>query len=165
MDKLYLKILEVFKQKEVLFTKYDLPAIKYIDLYRGQPLAPQNFELYDVPALFLEYAINWDTKILNLSVHVVTDQTHSTSSISTNKMTGLQIFTMYNVVKEILKGVSSEHTGKLKLISERPAETDVVNYQIIDFSCSIEDVSMEEKYQEGIVGTIKTSKKVSYIID
>ncbi len=165
MDKLYLKILDTVETKQNLFISNNVPPIKYIDLYRGQPLAPQLFELYDVPALFLEYSINWETNILNLSVHVMTDQTHSTSSISPNKLSGLEIMTLYNVVKEVLKGLSSEHTGKLKLVSERPAEADVVNYQIIDFTCSIEEVSLEEKYQEGVVEAINTKKRLIYQID
>ena len=102
MDNLYLKICERIKEREDLFIKYDLPTVKYIDLYRGQPLAPERFELYDIPAIFLEYNINWEQNILSLNVHVVTDQTHSTSSISPNKLTGLQIFRMYKVIKHLL---------------------------------------------------------------
>ncbi len=165
MDKLYLKILERIDEKQDLFISNNVPVIKYIDLYRGQPLAPERFELFDLPALFLEYSINWETNILSLGVHVVTDQTHSTSSISPNKMSGLEIITLYNVIKEVLKELSSKHTGKLKLVGERPAETDVVNYQILDFTCSIEEVTLEASYQEGIIGTIKTKKHINYQID
>ena len=165
MKNLYLKICDKFKEREDLFVSKNIPAIRYIDLYRGQPLAPERFELYDLPALFLEYNINWEQNTLNLSVHVVTDQTHSTASISPNKLTGLEIFTIYQVVKHLLKDLSSTSTGKLKLTGERPAEADVVNYQIIDFTCSIEENEAEDKFAEVEIEKLKVNKTLTYSIE
>ncbi|MCT4613602.1 MAG: hypothetical protein N4A49_01855 [Marinifilaceae bacterium] len=162
MKELYLKIQEAFAEKKYLFEKYNVPSIKYIDLYRGQPLSPERFELYALPAIFLEYSIDWNTKIMSLSVHVVTDANHSTSSIANNQLSGIQIFDIYNIVKSILMDLSSETTTKLKLIAERPAEADVVNYQIIDFNCIIEEQQMEDKYKEGVVETIKQRSGLKY---
>lgn len=162
MDKLYLKIIEEFENKKNLFIKYNVPHIRYIDLYRGQPLAPERFELYDIPALFLEYGIDWKTNILNLSVHVVCDSNFTTSNISPNKITGLEIFTLYKVVKEILQGLSCEDTGKLELVSERPAEADVVNYQIIDFTTSMKYNKLEDEFKDGRIEQIKTKKHLKY---
>lgn len=164
MENLYLKICSRIEEREDLFTKYNLPPVKYVDLYRGQPLMPERFELYSLPALFLEYNIDWKTKLLTLSVHVVTDQTHSTSSISLNKLSGLQIFTLYKVVKQLLNDLSSETTGKLELSNERPAEADVVNYQIIDFTCSIEESELEEKFAQGTIESLNVGKKLTYTI-
>lgn len=164
MENIYLKICDRIEERKDLFTKYNLPPVKYIDLYRGQPLAPERFELYDIPALFLEYSIDWKTKKLNLSVHVVTDQTHSTSSISLNKLSGLQIFTLYKVVKQLLNGLSSETTGKLELAGERPTEADVVNYQIIDYTCSIEESELEEKFAQGTIESLNVKKQLTYNI-
>lgn len=165
MENLYTKICDRIDERGDLFLKYNLPPVKYVDLYRGQPLMPERFELYTLPALFLEYNIDWKTKQLNLSVHVVTDQTHSTSSISLNKLSGLQIFTLYKVIKQLLNGLSSETTGKLELASERPAEADVVNYQILDFTCSIEESELEEKFAQGTIESLKVGKQLSYNID
>lgn len=165
MKNLYLKICDKFKEREDLFVSKNIPTIRYIDLYRGQPLAPERFELYDVPALFLEYNINWEQNVLTLSVHVVTDQTFSTASISPNKLTGLEIFTIYEVVKHLLKDLSSTSTGKLKLTGERPAEADVVNYQILDFTCSIEESKVEDKFAEVDIEILKVKKTLIYSVD
>jgi len=165
MENLYLKICQRIKERADLFITNNLPPVNYIDLYRGQPLAPERFELYDLPALFLEYNINWESNLLTLNVHVVTDQTHSTASISPNKLTGLQIFTLYKVVKQLLNDLSSETTGKLKLTGERPAEADVVNYQIIDFTCSIEESKVEEKFTEVDIETLTVRKSLTYSVD
>ncbi|PCH69407.1 MAG: hypothetical protein COC06_07630 [Bacteroidales bacterium] len=165
MENLYLKICQRIKERADLFITNNLPPVNYIDLYRGQPLAPERFELYDLPALFLEYNINWESNLLTLNVHVVTDQTHSTASISPNKLTGLQIFTLYKVVKQLLNDLSSETTGKLKLTGERPAEADVVNYQILDFTCSIEESELEEKFAHGTIESLNVEKKLTYNID
>ena len=165
MENLYLKICQRIKERADLFITNNLPPVNYIDLYRGQPLAPERFELYDLPALFLEYNINWESNLLTLNVHVVTDQTHSTASISPNRLTGLQIFTLYKVVKQLLNGLSSETTGKLKLTGERPAEADVVNYQILDFTCSIEESELEEKFAQGTIEKLTIKKKLTYNID
>lgn len=162
MENLYLKICQRIKEREDLFITHNLPSVNYIDLYRGQPLAPERFELYSLPALFLEYSTDWKTKLLTLSVHVVTDQTHSTASISPNKLSGLQIFTLYKVVKQLLNGLSSETTGKLELLIERPAEADVVNYQIIDFTCSIEESELEEKFAQGTIESLNVKKQLIY---
>jgi len=53
------------------------------------------------------------------------------------------------------------HTGKLELIREHPVEVDIVNYQIFNFTCSIENISMNNKYVDGYIESIST-KKVIY---
>jgi len=164
MENLYLKIIDKFNANKSLFIKHAAPIVQHIDLYRGQPLAPDRFELFGLPALFIEYNIDWERGKVTISAHVVTDSTQSTSSISPNRLTGLQIFKLYKVVKHLLKGLSSETTGKLKLTSEHPIESDVVNYQVFDFEASIIETPLEDKFAEGTIESLNNNKKLRYSV-
>ncbi len=155
MINLYLKILETLQGEEAKkeFESNKLTPIKYIDLYRGQPIRPGRFEYFDLPAVFVGYNINWRTHEVNLDIHVMLDQNHSTANISINKLKGLEIMKYYQVIRELLVDLESEETSKLQLSNEQSIEADVVNYQVITFSCKIEKV-IKQKYVESKIESI-----------
>ena len=159
MINLYLKILETLQSEEAKkeFADQNLQPIKYIDLYRGQPIRPARFEYFDLPAVFVGYTINWRTQEVSLDIHVMLDQNHSTSSISINKLKGLEIMKYYEVIRGLLVDLESEETGKLQLSNEQSIEADVVNYQVITFSCKIEKV-VKKKYVESEIKDINIDK-------
>ncbi len=137
MDKLYIAILEKITANATVFTDQQLPAPRFIDLYRGQPHAPERFEAMFTPCIFIEYEIDWKAGELTLNLHVMLDMNHPTSSVSPNRLKGLDIIKFYKVLNTVVENLESENTGKLKRTNERPAETDAANYQIITYNTSI----------------------------
>ncbi|MCT4640398.1 MAG: hypothetical protein N4A72_22060 [Bacteroidales bacterium] len=162
MDKLYTKIVDTLDENKAFFIKKGCTPIQHIDLYRGQPIAPDRFEIFNLPALFLEYAIDWQREVLTLSVHVLVDPVADSSSISPNRLQAMEIFSLYKLIKHFLNDLSSENTGKLKLTSERPVESDIINYQILEFECTIEREYYNTSHEEISIKDVKTRKRGAY---
>ncbi len=162
MEELYLKILERLQSDDALelFECNNLQSIRYIDLYRGQPIRPERFEAFMLPAVFVGYSINWETQEVTIDIHVMLDQNHTTSNISPNRLKGLDMIRYYEVLKDLLIDLETSQTTKLRLLNERPIEADVVDYQILSFNCRIEkilltnniDTELEElNLEEGVI--------------
>lgn len=168
MEELYEKILERLQSQTALdlFAENDLPNIKYIDLYRGQPKSPGRFEYFDLPALFIDYSINWSVREITLEVHAVTDQNHSTSNISPNRLKGLDIIRYIEIIKDLLIDLETSVTSKLALQSEQPLEADVVNYHIVSFSCRAEKILLSSRVSTRIEGvSVERGKIRKFRID
>ena len=60
MNFLLQKIYRTFEANNSLLTDAGLQPVGTIDLYRGQPLNPEGFEYYEIPALFIDYSIAWE---------------------------------------------------------------------------------------------------------
>lgn len=145
MDKLFLKIYEEFTSKASVFTELGLDPIKTIDMFRGQPLNPEQFEYFELPALFIDWRIVWTKagKTYNgeagLDFHLVTDATWDTSNISTNRVEGLRKVIYHTLVRAVLDNLDSENTGKLQRADETPVDTGVVNYHLLKYTCTYYD--------------------------
>lgn len=151
MDKLFLKIYQVFDENQSLFTEAGLEPIRHIDKYRGQTQNPEQFELYDIPAMFIDYRISWQRDgrvyngILELDFHIVTDATWPTSNLSTNKNEGLKAIQYIQLARELLDNLSSENTGKMLRLSEQPMDADVVSYHVLRYTCNYYDTTITGK--------------------
>lgn len=171
MDKLILKIYSEFEAKKQAFIDNQLTPIKYMDLYRGQPVAPERFEIFALPAIFFNYNIDWTQSekgsgLLTLDAHVLIDAGHHTDSVSPNKETGLSIVKYYRFIDYVLRYLESENTSKLKLISENPVETDYYNYHIMQYQAVITDTWVKHPMNEGTIEELVIDKgKPKFIID
>lgn len=137
MDKLYIKILDAFKSKQAVFTDAGLVPPKFIDLYRGQPQEPEQFDGVVPYSIFIEYAIDWRNGLLTLSVHVLIDMINPTNSRLNPDLTALKMITYYQKVHEVLNGLSSDNTGKLERTTETPQNIQGAHYQIITYEAKI----------------------------
>lgn len=146
MEKLYLKIIEKIEAAEPVFTQAGLPAVRYIDLYRGQPQNPARFEFFDLPAIFVQYKI--EKNRANIDIHVLTDQNHDTNNLSPNQMNGLDIIRFYELIKDTLTDLEADNTSKLHWRSDEPMDADVVNYHIISFECYYETILYDKNLTE-----------------
>ena len=143
MKQLYNSIQSLFHSPETLqlFRQLNLCPPEFIDLYNGQPGAPEDFEVTP-PALFIDYSISWDKAgtmrlgALTLEVHILTDPTPETDNL-TEPLSGLEKVDYYETISDLLEGLSTSETSALVLTSERPVVTDYFNYHAITFTCTI----------------------------
>ncbi len=138
MEKLYIKIIEKIEASAQVFIDKGLPAVKYIDFYRGQPTSPERFEFYDLPAVFIQYRTN--KNYISLDIHVLTDPNHDTNNKSPFIMSGLDIIRYYETIKDLLVNLESDNASKLHWVADEPLDADVINYHIITFECYYETI-------------------------
>jgi hypothetical protein len=145
MTDLILKIYQVFEDNKAYFEALGLQPVKHVDVFRGQPLNPEQFEYYEIPALFIGRKITWTKNgrsyIGNpvLEFHMVTDETWDTSNISTSHVEGLKQTMYYELVQYLLDDLESKTTGKLIRIDNEPVDTGVVTYELLRYQCSYQD--------------------------
>jgi hypothetical protein len=166
MKILYQAILTAFQSGAEIFTNDGLMPPVFIDLYDSQPEIPDQFE-FMCPAIFLDYSIAWEKNgmqrigTVTMDVHVLTDATPSTSSISGRLPEGLKKIDYYEAVVNILEGITTEETSGLVLVSERPVSTDYFNYHILAFSCTISrTINDTRRFIDGKIEEINTSGKI-----
>jgi hypothetical protein len=168
MKQLYKAIQNLFRQNDAIscFEAANLKAPDFIDLYNGQPEAPEEFE-FTTPALFIDYSITWDRGgsmrrgELTLEVHVLTAESEDTDNLNA-ELRGMDKIDYYEMVSDLLEDLETCETGKLILKNERPAVTDYFNYHILTFTCTIS--RRRTQVTESKIGNISVSKK-TYMVD
>jgi hypothetical protein len=161
MKILYQAILDAFSRdvqaEDSVFAGYGVEPPNYIDLYDGQPEAPDQFE-FMCPAIFIDYAIAWQKNgafrvgALMLTVHVLTDATPDTDNISARLSEGLKKIDYCDAVVDLLDGLETEETSGLTLTDERPVATDYFNYRQLKFTCNISrKIKRNERYVDGTI--------------
>lgn len=168
MKELYTTIQSLFREAETekAFKEAGLLLPKFIDLYNGQPEAPEDFE-FTTPALFIDYAISWERAgtmrrgELTVEVHVLTDPTPETDNLSP-QIGGLEKVTYYEMISNLLEDLDTSETSGLVLKGERPVATDYFNYHMLTFSCTIS----RRRTNVSLVGRIDNivAEKKKYII-
>ncbi|MGY0034431.1 hypothetical protein [Pedobacter sp. NJ-S-72] len=150
-----------------MFIALNLEPIKHIDRYRGQPLNPEQFEYYDLPAIFIARSIPWE-KVgrsykgnVMLEFHLVTDATWETSNIATSAAEGLKHVMFHKLVQYVLDDIESENTGKLQRVDNQPVDTGVVNYEVLRYQCMYEDPMITGiEYVEAMIEKLKINGKL-----
>ena len=129
-----------------LFSDAGLAPIAFIDIFRSQPYQPELYEYFPLPALFVDYSMRGkgisQSRIVTMTLHILTDEMPDASNISEQKQEGLRRF-MYNlIIQQLLEGSKLGATTKLKLISEDVIDAPVINYhtQTYEFEAHIADM-------------------------
>lgn len=146
MDKLFIKAInDAFAAAAADFVNAGLPPVATIDKFRGQPLNPEAFEIFALPAVFYNMKCDWSKSgksyngIMTVEFHIVQDATWEISNISTNMEEGLKQVDLLNLVRRVLDGVSSPNTGKLTRLTEIPVDSGVTIYDMIAYTGSFTD--------------------------
>lgn len=143
MDQLFIKkIYDVVEANNGLFIAAGLEPIRTMDLWRGQLLNPIQFEYFPTPALFLNYRVRWEkvggkkyTGYGTLEAHYAIDNPFTqTASFITNNEEGLKQVFSTNIVRALLDDLESANTKKLTRGDERPVDTGVICYHILEYS-------------------------------
>lgn len=166
MDKrLFQDIDQAFKDAAEIFEAAGVKPIAFIDRFRGQPLSPEKFEYYDLPALFIQRNIKWErvgrhyNAKAQLRFHLVADPTWDTSSISTNRDEALEYFTLLDQVRNVLDNFKTEYTSTLFRDEDDEMDADVVFYDVLGYVCDYYGNSdlkpgYESNYDTDTVATI-----------
>lgn len=150
MENLYLKIAETIGRNEALFTAAGVPVPQTVDIYLGQPSAPDQFE-FALPAVFVDYSADYEAGLLYVYLHVLQDFGYDTESFSPNSADGLSYFRFLTVLKRCLKGVKTPPVfGAFKLYQETPVQTNFFYYHQLTLRCTLcSDIYPEEtKYTD-----------------
>ena len=127
-----LELYHRFETNSAKFTEKGLLPISFIDVYRSQPLEPELYEYFPLPAIFVDYAMQGkginQPRIITMSLHIVTDAMPDASNISAQKSAGINRF-MYNLlIQQLLEGCRLGKTTTLKFQTEQPIDIAVANY-------------------------------------
>lgn len=143
MQNLYLNIVKAINAHADRFRELGVEPFRTIDLYNGQPDAPEQFE-FMTPALFVDCSVDWERGgssykqgVVQVDVHVLTDQRPGTEDWSDRKEDGIKKMIYCTLVGELLEEVGSINTGRLNLIGETPKQTDYFDYHLLTFDTSI----------------------------
>lgn len=140
METIYNAIIARFEAEKNRFNGAKTP---FMDVYMGQPLNPEEFE-FTLPAVFIDYGIDWGQELLRIEAHVVSDFGWETDNKSLKRAEGLEYLRLLALVRRLIKGVRTAGTGQLRPRSETPRTTDYYHYHVLSFEASITDTFGEE---------------------
>jgi hypothetical protein len=127
----FCKIINDNKQK---FSNKGLSGDFFIDIYRSQPQEPELYEYFSLPALFVDYSMQGQGKnqprLVNLSLHILTDEMPDASNISDQQQAGLNRFLYLIMLQSILEGCRLGKTSTLEFLTETIIDAPVVNYHV-----------------------------------
>jgi hypothetical protein len=162
------KVIENNKDK---FVKHNLNSDFFIDVYRSQPMEPELYEYFSLPAIFVDYQMTGQGKgkprLINITLHIITDEMPDASNISLNRDTGLKRFLYHTLIQKILEGYSLAKGTPLKFISENIIDAPVINYhtQTYEFETYLESLEdTPENIEFGIIELLKLQGKLVQFI-
>ena len=163
-----LKMYKLFEENKEKFKKYDLLSDFFIDVYRSQPLDPENYEYFSLPAIFVDYDIQGQGKgkarLVTMTLHIITDELPDASNISLQQDTGLKRFLYHYIIQDLLEGNRLGNTSALKFISENIVDAPVINYhnQVYQFEAYLEDLAgTPEEIEYGMIEFIKLKGRLT----
>jgi hypothetical protein len=131
MKEIYQKIIEkLFSQEAIdLFSEYNVLPVRYVDLYRGQYLNYENFDVVALPAVLIDWSadltdVTRNESIITISLHLIYEQVYDTSNLTTNQENALKFFDFIDIVHTLVSNIQGNGIGKLKLRRQEPAELD-----------------------------------------
>lgn len=140
MDKDFLiNLYQAFEDAKADFEAKGVKPVAVIDRFRGQPLNPEQFEYYDLPALFIEYTIQWErvaqvyNGVVAFGFHLVTEPTWDVSNISTNKEEGMKYYTLVDCVREVLDNFRKPYISVLQRTRDEVMDAGVIFYQRLGY--------------------------------
>ena len=147
MEQLIKKVYDTFSANQAIFIEKGFTPVSTIDRWRGQTIHPNDFEMYPLPAMFIEYKITWkktgkqyEGKV-HLGFHVITNEPWGGSSISSNVDEALKDVFYYKACQALLDDLASDCNGKLYRTGEHPVDTGVICYQVLDYEGNYYDVA------------------------
>lgn len=171
MKTFYKKLIEVFENPEnkAKFTDQGISPISYIDLYAGQDLNEENFELFSQSVLFIDWDIDYSGDIPRATVtfYCCFEQLRDTSNISLNRDLGLKFLDYIDTINEVAGTIETAVSGKLDLISEGFNKMDsIVDIYLLTYECSYSGRKNPlSKYQAGDYDTLKLNPNLTIEFD
>ena len=171
MKEFYKKAITVFEKPEnkAKFTDQNISPVSYIDLYAGQDLNEENFELFSQPALLIDWDVDHsgDVPRATVTFYCCFEQLRDTSNISLNRELGLKFLDYIDAIDEIVTTIETEISGKLELVSEGFNKMDsIVDIYLLTYECSYSGRKKPlDKYQAGDYDKLNLDGNLKYEFD
>ncbi len=149
-----------FDDNKSLFTDAGVDGNFFLDVYRTQPLEPELYEYFPLPAIFVDYSMQGQgigkARLVTLTLHIVTDTTPSASNISEQRADGFKRFIYNGKIQELLEGCKIGGSKPLVFINENTNDDPVTNYhtQTYEFESYNKDLIGDNPQQ--ILGYFET---------
>ncbi|AZA90933.1 Uncharacterised protein [Chryseobacterium nakagawai] len=141
MKAFYSKLVETFEKDEIKneYSSNGLDYPKFIDLYGGQDLGPESFDIYPYPAIFVTWSIDHrqNPSLVTVTFRLCFEQYRDTSSLGRNTEEALKFLDYIEMTDRILRKFESPDTGKLEPATEElNIEPIVTDQYILVYNCS-----------------------------
>lgn len=158
MKAFYKKLVETFTKEETkdLYRTKGVDCPKFIDLYAGQDLDEDSFDVYPCPAIFVSWGIDYRQKpaVANVSFRLCYEQMRDTSSLGKNTEEALKFLDFIEITNNILENFESECTGKLNPATEELSlEPVIVDQFLLTYNCTY-----MKKAREQVTGSVENIK-------
>lgn len=165
----FLELYTLIEAQKIKFTDYNLENNFFIDVYRSQPLEPELYEYFSLPAIFVDYTMKGQginkPRLITLNLHIVTDEMPDASNISDQKESGLNRFTYLLLLQEILEGSKLGNTTPLKFVSEDIVDAPVINYHTQTYEFETHLANIIPQYPEQIYGKFEALNIFSSLVN
>ncbi|AZB17590.1 hypothetical protein EG352_07325 [Chryseobacterium indologenes] len=141
MKAFYKKLIETFEQESIkdLYRSKEVLYPKFIDLYGGQDIEPESFEIYPQPAIFVSWIIDYRQKppSATITFRLCFEQYRDTSNLGRNTQEALKFIDYKEITDDILRKFESQDTGKLTPSTEELNVEPILSDQyILVYNCS-----------------------------
>lgn len=141
MKAFYSKLIETFQREEIkdIYRTKGVDYPRFIDLYGGQDMDPESFEIYPHPAIFVTWTIDHRQKpsLVTVTFRLCFEQYRDTSNIGRNTAEALKFLDYVDITDDILRKFESPDTGKLTPATEElNIEPIVTDQYILTYNCS-----------------------------
>lgn len=140
MEAIFKRVYELFEANKQIFIDAGFQPIRTIDRFRGQTTAPEKFEIFETPALFIQLATKWVKEgkqyigNINIDFHLVIDEEGDTANLFSNYEEALKQTFYYRTVQVMLDDLSGEGFSKLTRVADTPVDTGTFAYNILTYT-------------------------------
>lgn len=161
METVYKKIIETFEAHPEVFSDRELPNVRMIDIYQGQPENPEEFEVF-CPAIFIDWLIspgaNGESDKLTIDFHILQEPGVPTDNFTPTLEAGLEYMRMLKACKYLLNKLRATNSTPLQYAGEKPRTTPFFKYHVVSYTCSIDQYTDSVHRPATGVGTIDSIK-------
>lgn len=138
MNRLFKKIQDVLTSNQQKFEDAAVQPPETLDVYLGQPVAPDDFEFVN-PAIFFDYNIDYSQGLCYIYLHCLQDFGADTENFARHQDDGLKYIDYLNVIKRCLNKIRpGKPFGVLKLYQDVPVTSEYYYYHQITLTCTID---------------------------
>ncbi|WP_066435530.1 hypothetical protein [Chryseobacterium sp. CCH4-E10] len=159
MKAFYKKLIEVFEKTETKDT-YRMQGLnypKFIDLYAGQDLDEESFDLYPDPAIFVSWQIDHRLKpaLVTITFRLSFEQHRDTSNLGRNTTEALKFLDYKETTDDVLRSFESDDTGKLEPATEElNIEPSITDQFVLVYTCSYKNKKNTLNHAQGEINEI-----------
>jgi hypothetical protein len=119
-------------------------------VYRGEPLEPELYEYFSLPAIFIDYTMQGQGKnnmrLVSLVLHIVVDELPNAANIAPENKEGMKRFLYCLTLQQVLEGQQLGKSTPLKFIVENPVDAPVANYHThtYEFEMYLDDMAGDD---------------------